>query len=277
MKKITVGGGGVAEAIIGGSTLVLVAGPCVVESRDICFEVAEYLKKLTDRLGIGYVFKASFDKANRTSGSSFRGLGIQRGLAVIQDVRREFSVPVISDVHLPEQAPICAEVLDILQIPAFLARQTDLLEAAAKTGKCVQVKKAQFMAPADMKHVIGKITAQNNDKIVLVERGSSFGYHCLICDMTAIAQMQELGYPVLIDATHATQQPSGLNGVSGGCAQMAKILARAGVAAGADGMFLETHPDPSKALSDAACMLPLDQLEPLLTMCRDIYHRVREA
>ena len=276
VSKVTLGDAKVASVTVGScERLVLVAGPCVIENRDICFRVAEHLKRLTSELRIALVFKASFDKANRTSGSSFRGLGIQRGLDVLDQVRREFSVPVVSDVHLPEQAAICAEVLDVLQIPAFLARQTDLVEAVAKTQNCVQVKKAQFMAPWDMKSVIDKIKAQGNDRIILVERGSSFGYNRLICDMTAIEQMRRLGYPVLIDATHATQQPGGLGDVSGGSAEMAKVLARAGVAAGADGVFIETHPNPAEALSDAACMIRLDELAPVLAACRDIYDCVR--
>jgi 2-dehydro-3-deoxyphosphooctonate aldolase (KDO 8-P synthase) len=248
----------------------------VIESKDLCFQVAEYLKKLTGRLGLGYVFKASFDKANRTSGQSFRGPGLQEGLRVLEQVRREFSVPVVSDVHLPEQARMAAEVLDVLQIPAFLVRQTDLIEAAARTGKCVQVKKAQFMAPWDMKNVVGKITALGNEQIILVERGSCFGYNRLICDMTAVPQMQELGYPVVMDATHATQQPGGLGSASGGSAQMAEVLAGAATAAGADGLFIETHPEPDRALSDAATMISLEKLENLLACCRDIYHRVHE-
>jgi len=275
-KQYTIGTTGIDSVQIGGDAgLFLIAGPCVIESRELCFTIAEYLKKLTDKLGIGYIFKASFDKANRTSGDSFRGPGLQKGLRILQDVRAEFSVPVVSDIHLPEQAAICGEVLDVLQIPAFLSRQTDLLEAAAKTGKCIQVKKAQFAAPADMKNVITKITTTGNEKITLVERGSSFGYNRLVCDMTAIAQMQRFGYPVVIDATHSTQQPGGLGDRSGGNPEMAPILAKASIAAGADGLFIETHPNPDEGLSDAACMLPMDQMEKLLICCADIYRCVR--
>jgi len=185
-------------------------------------------------------------------------------------------VPVLSDIHLPEQAAPAAEVLDVLQIPAFLCRQTDLVVAAAKTGKCVQVKKAQFLAPWDMKNVIDKITAQHNEQIILVERGSSFGYNRLICDITSIPQMQQFGYPVVIDATHSTQQPGGLGQTSGGSPEWALVLAQAAMAAGADGLFIETHPKPSEALSDAATMVTLDRLETLLSTCQDIYSRVRE-
>jgi 2-dehydro-3-deoxyphosphooctonate aldolase (KDO 8-P synthase) len=271
-KMVTIGTSEVDKVVVGpGEGLFLVAGPCVIESKDLCFTVAEHLKKLTGKLKIGFVFKASFDKANRTSAESFRGPGIQEGLRILDQVRREFAVPVVSDIHLPEQASICAEVLDVLQIPAFLCRQTDLVEAAARCQKCVQVKKAQFMAPWDMKNVISKITDQGNQQIILVERGSSFGYNRLVCDMCAITQMQQLGYPVIIDATHSTQQPGGLGTSSGGSARLAHILARSAVAAGADGMFIETHPDPKKALSDGACMVPLDQLEGLLSCCREIY------
>ena len=276
METLQIGTPDVTTITIGPNAgLFLIAGPCVIESRDLCFRIAEQLKTLTTRLGIGYVFKASFDKANRTSGSSFRGPGIQEGLRILQDIRREFALPVVSDIHLPDQAKIAAEVLDIIQLPAFLIRQTDLVEAAARTGKCVQVKKAQFLAPWDMKNVIDKITALGNNKITLVERGTCFGYNRLICDMFAIQQLQQLGYPTIMDATHATQQPGGLGNASGGSAELAHVLARAAVAAGADGLFIETHPDPKAALSDAPSMIPLDKLEPLLTQCRDIYQLIR--
>lgn len=277
MKTILIGDDKVTRVRIGdGRGLVLTAGPCVIEDKDLCFRIAEYLKSLTEKLDIGFVFKASFDKANRTSVASFRGPGLEEGLRILAEVRREFSVPVLSDIHQPAQAAAAAEVLDILQIPAFLCRQTDLVAAAAKTGKCVQVKKAQFLAPWDMGNVIGKITAQQNEKVILVERGSSFGYNRLICDVTSIPQMQQFGYPVVIDATHSTQQPGGLGGTSGGSPEWAPVLARSAIAAGADGLFIETHPKPSKALCDAASMLPLDRLERLLSICQDIFIRVRK-
>lgn len=277
MKTISIGDDKVTRVRIGdGTGLVLTAGPCVIEDKDLCFRIAEYLKSLTEKLDIGFVFKASFDKANRTSVASFRGPGLEEGLRILAEVRREFSVPVLSDIHQPEQAAPAAEVLDILQIPAFLCRQTDLVVAAAKTGKCVQVKKAQFLAPWDMENVIDKITAQQNEKVILVERGSSFGYNRLICDVTSIPQMQQFGYPVVIDATHSTQQPGGLGGTSGGSPEWAPVIARSAIAAGADGLFIETHPKPSEALSDAASMLPLDRLERLLSICQDIFIRVRK-
>ncbi len=275
MKTITVGDSAVQSVTIADpARLTLIAGPCVIESKDLCFQIAEFMQKMTDKLQIGYIFKASFDKANRTSLSSFRGPGLQEGLKILQQVRREFALPVLSDIHLPQQAAPAGEVLDMIQIPAFLARQTDLLVAAAATGKCVQVKKAQFMAPWDMKNVVEKITAAGNDRITLVERGTSFGYNQLICDMTSFTYMKKLGFPAIMDATHSTQKPSGMGGFSGGSPDLAPILARAAIAAGADGLFLETHPHPDKALSDAACMLPLHQMEPLLAACRDIYLRL---
>ena len=276
MKTIHIGSAPITPVAIGpGAPLALIAGPCVIESRDLCLRIAERLVAITRKLHIGYIFKASFDKANRTSLSSFRGPGLEAGLAVLAQVKQQFGVPVCCDIHLPEQAVPAAEVLDILQIPAFLARQTDLVTAAARTGKPVQVKKPQFLAPWDMKNVVTKITESGNEQITLVERGTTFGYNRLITDMTAIAQMQALGYPVLMDATHATQQPGGLGTASGGSPEYAGLLARAAIAAGADGLFLETHPDPPRALSDAASMLDLADIEPLLTLCRDFYQRLR--
>ncbi len=289
VKTIKIGGNGVPEINIGptkttndtgtsgsidnlGSPLVLMAGPCVIESRDICLQIGEKVKTITQKLGINYIFKASFDKANRSSVSSFRGPGLQEGLRILEQIRSQLELPVITDIHLPSQASPVAQVADIIQIPAFLSRQTDLLVAAGQTGKCVQVKKAQFMAPWDMKNVIGKIESTGNQKITLVERGSSFGYNRLICDMCSIPTMQQLGYPAIMDATHATQTPGGLGNASGGAPEMAGILAKAAIAAGANGLFIETHPEPSRALSDAACMLPLTELPKLLTTCRDIYN-----
>ncbi len=276
MKFFEIGNAQVQSVRIGDNRgLVLFAGPCVIENDPICREIARFLLDLTQKIGIGYVFKASFDKANRSSISGFRGPGLEKGLEILASIRKEFSVPVVTDIHLPEQAKPAAEAVDMLQIPAFLCRQTDLLAAAAKTGKPVQVKKAQFMAPWDMKNVIGKITESGNSKITLVERGSSFGYNRLVCDMTGIPLMQQLGYPVVMDATHSTQQPSGLGSSSGGSPELAAVLARAAIAAGADGLFIETHPSPKTALSDAACMMPLAELEPLLRCAKDLYQRIR--
>ena len=198
MKSVKIGSADVRQVTIGRDQLVLMAGPCVIESRDLCFQIAETLQTACDKLGIGYVFKASFDKANRSSVDSFRGPGLDAGLKILAEVKNEFKLPVVSDIHLPAQAAPAAEVLDVLQIPAFLARQTDLVEAAAKTQKCVQIKKAQFMAPWDLKNVINKITHHGNENITLVERGVSFGYNRLVCDMIAIPEMQQLGYPAII-------------------------------------------------------------------------------
>ncbi len=276
MNTVTVGDKHVQQVKIGPAAgLVLFAGPCVIESRDLCCRIAENLKDLTNRLGIGYVFKASFDKANRSSSAAFRGPGIQEGLRTLDHIRTQFQLPVVTDIHLPEQASICAEVVDMLQIPAFLVRQTDLVQAAAKTQKPIQAKKAQFMAPWDMKNVVDKINEMGNHQITLVERGSSFGYNRLICDMAGIDQMRQLGCPAIMDATHSTQQPGGLGTASGGEPDLAPVLARAAIAAGADGLFIETHPNPAEGLSDAACMLPLNQMEKLLVTCQEIYRIVK--
>ncbi len=275
MANIMQIGSGNTELTLGGDKLILMAGPCVIESRDLCMSIAENVKGICEKLGIGYVFKASFDKANRTSVSSFRGPGLQEGLKILEEVRQQFTVPVVTDIHESYQAAACGEVVDIIQIPAFLCRQTDLLVAAAKTGKAVQVKKAQFLAPWDMKNVIEKLKSQGCENYSLVERGSSFGYNRLVCDMTSLPQMQELGCPVVMDATHSTQQPGGLGAASGGSPKMASVLAKASIASGADGLFIETHPEPAKALSDAACMMPLAELENNMALCREIWDIVR--
>ena len=256
-----------------GEPLALVAGPCVIESREICLRIAESVKGLSVHLGIPYIFKASYDKANRTSLKSFRGPGIEEGLRILEEVRRQFDVPVLSDVHLPDECSRAAEVLDVLQIPAFLSRQTDLVTKAAATGTPLNIKKAQFMAPEDMAHVCAKARAAGNERIILTERGTSFGYHRLVNDMRAIARMQALGCPVLFDGTHSTQEPGGQGDRSGGERAMAIPLSLAAVAAGADGLFLEVHPAPEKALSDAATMLPVSELEDLLRKAT----RIREV
>ena len=244
--------------------LALISGPCVIESREMCLRIAESALSICRKLGVPYVFKASYDKANRTSINSFRGPGRDAGLRILEGVRDAFNVPVISDVHWPEDCAPAGEVLDAIQIPAFLARQTDLLVAAARTGKPVNVKKAQFMAPQDMGNVCGKLRESGNDRIILTERGSSFGYHNLVADMRSIPLMQAFGCPVVFDATHSVQRPAGQGDRSGGDRELAGPLALAAVAAGADGLFIETHPEPEKGLSDAATMLPLSQLERLL-------------
>ena len=254
--------------------LFLMAGPCVIESEDGCLGIAERLAEISERTGVRTIFKASFDKANRSSFSSFRGPGLQKGMRILAKVRAESGLPVMTDIHEPAQAVEAARTVDCLQVPAFLCRQTDLLCACAGTGKPVSVKKGQFLSPAEMGNVIEKIRACQNDKVILTERGTFFGYNRLVNDMTGIAVMQQFGCPVVFDATHSTQQPGGLGVASGGRREMAPLLARAAVAAGANGLFLEVHPEPDKALSDAASMLPLDWLEDLVRACKGIFEIV---
>lgn len=244
--------------------IMLIAGPCAIESRDHAMDMAGALKAICDRLGIGFVYKSSFDKANRTSLSSARGLGIDQGLAVLKSVRDELGVPVLTDVHLPEHCAEAAEAVDVLQIPAFLCRQTDLLVAAAATGKVVNVKKGQFLAPWDMEHVASKVVMAGNTNLLLTERGTSFGYNTLVTDMRALPQLAATGFPVIFDATHSVQQPGGLGGASGGQREFVPVLARAAVAVGVAGLFIETHQDPENAPSDGPNMLRLDAMETLL-------------
>ncbi|HEX4123553.1 MAG TPA: 3-deoxy-8-phosphooctulonate synthase [Tepidisphaeraceae bacterium] len=246
------------------SPLFLIAGPCVIESAEVCLAVARHVKDVCARLGITYIFKASFDKANRSSNSSFRGPGLEDGLVVLKRVKDELGLPVLSDIHETQQAAEAATVLDILQVPAFLARQTDLLIACARAGKAVNVKKGQFMAPAEMANAVEKIRAAGNDRILLTERGTFFGYNRLVNDFTALPILKSFGCPVIFDITHSTQQPAGLGNQSGGNPHYSPLLARAAVAAGVDGLFLECHPDPQNAKSDSATMLGLDSVEPLL-------------
>lgn len=245
--------------------LALLAGPCVIESASLVDETAARLKDLTARLGVSLIFKASFDKANRSSLSSFRGPGFEAGLKILADIKAKYGLPVVSDIHETWQASPAADVLDVLQIPAFLARQTDLLVAAAKTGKPVNVKKGQFMAPEDMAQTINKMTAQENFAgLILTERGASFGYHNLVVDMRSLPTLRSLGWPVIFDATHSVQLPAASGQCSGGDRRFIPTLARAAVAAGVDGLFMETHPDPDKALCDGPNQWPLDQMEGLL-------------
>jgi 2-dehydro-3-deoxyphosphooctonate aldolase (KDO 8-P synthase) len=251
--------------------LFFMAGPCVIESEKGCLQIAERLVQISEATGAGIIFKASFDKANRSSISSYRGPGLAKGMKILAKVRAKTGLPVMTDVHEPAQAVEAAETVDCLQIPAFLCRQTDLLCACAKTGRPISVKKGQFLSPAEMGNVVDKIRACKNDKVILTERGTFFGYNRLVNDMTGIAVMQQFGCPVVFDATHSTQQPGGLGSASGGRREMAPLLARAAVAAGANGLFLEVHPEPDKALSDAASMLPLDWLEDLVRVCRAIF------
>jgi 2-dehydro-3-deoxyphosphooctonate aldolase (KDO 8-P synthase) len=261
----------VNDVVIGGDApLAVIAGPCVIESRDLCLRVATETQAICERLGLGYVFKASFDKANRSALGNFRGPGLEEGLCILADVRREVGVPVLTDVHEVAQVEPTAEVVDILQIPAFLCRQTDLLVAAARTGRCVNVKKGQFLAPWDMKNVVEKITGSGNEQVILTERGSSFGYNTLVVDMRGLAIQRSLGVPVIFDATHSVQEPGGLGSASGGKRHFVPTLTRAAVAAGVDGLFLEIHPDPDQGLCDGPNMWPLGRLEELLTQARDL-------
>ncbi len=252
--------------------LLLIAGPCVIESHDLCLAIADRVSKIAERLGIQYVFKASFDKANRSSGSSFRGPGLHDGLIVLKDVKEKFGLPVLSDIHEPAQAAPAAEVLDILQVPAFMARQTDLLLACAHTGRAINVKKGQFMAPQEMGNAVDKIRAAGNDNVMLTERGTFFGYNRLVNDFTGLAVMKSFNVPVIFDVTHSTQQPAGQGTHSGGSPQYSPLLARAAIATGCvDGLFIECHPNPRDAKSDPATMLPLDDVEPLLKQCVELY------
>jgi 2-dehydro-3-deoxyphosphooctonate aldolase (KDO 8-P synthase) len=258
---------GIQDIVIGNrSPLVLFAGPCVVENRTMVLRTAEIIRDTAARHGIPVVFKSSYKKANRTSASSFSGLGTQEALRVLADVRHEVGIPVLTDIHSEHEAEEAAEVVDVLQIPAFLCRQTELLQAAGRTGKVVNIKKGQFVAPEDMKHAAAKVEDTGNSAILLTERGTTFGYHNLVVDMRSLAIMGETGYPVILDATHSVQLPggSGRSAVSGGQPEFIFPIARAGVGVGIDGLFVEVHPDPPRALSDAASQLPLDLLDTLL-------------
>ncbi|PCJ97248.1 MAG: 3-deoxy-8-phosphooctulonate synthase [Zetaproteobacteria bacterium] len=244
--------------------LTIIAGPCQIESKDHAFEMCEALKQLTQSMGLQFIFKSSYDKANRTSISGVRGVGIDKGLQILSDIREHFGVPVITDVHTEEQCTRAGEVVDVLQIPAFLCRQTDLLIAAANTGKAINIKKGQFLAPWDMKNVAQKVADSGNDNIMLCERGASFGYNTLVSDMRSLPIMKETGYPVIFDATHSVQQPGGLGGSSGGDRTMVPVLARAAVAIGVAGIFIETHQDPDNAPSDGPNMITLSEMPALL-------------
>jgi 2-dehydro-3-deoxyphosphooctonate aldolase (KDO 8-P synthase) len=250
---------------IGNGALLLIAGPCVIESAQHALGLAHALRDIAARAGVPYVFKASYDKANRTSSGSFRGPGLRDGLAILRRIKDEAGVPVLTDIHEPAQADAAADVADILQIPAFLCRQTDLLVAAARTGRIVNIKKGQFLAPSDVKHAIGKVTAAGNERILVTERGASFGYNNLVVDMRAFPIMRRFGYPVIYDVTHSLQLPGAGDGVTAGQAEFIEPMASAGVAAGVDGVFMEVHERPETAKSDAQNALRLDLLEPLLS------------
>lgn len=259
-----------------GRPLLWICGPCVIESHDLTLSIADTLRQLADRLGLPLVFKASFDKANRSSGKSFRGPGLHEGLKTLDTVKRATGLPVTTDIHECHQAAPAGEVCDILQVPAFLARQTDLLEACGKTGKVVNVKKGQFMAPWDMKNVVAKLSEFGNRNVLLTERGSTFGYGMLVSDMRAVPWMQETGAPVIFDATHSVQRPGGLGDRTGGDRNMVPLLARCAVAAGCDGVFMETHPRPDEAKSDGPNMVPLHELPNVIETCLRIRRALTE-
>jgi 2-dehydro-3-deoxyphosphooctonate aldolase (KDO 8-P synthase) len=252
------------KSILRESHLLLIAGPCVIENEPLCRQIAASMQKTCRKLRVTYIFKASFDKANRSSGKTFRGPGLKEGLNVLARVRRDFGLPVLTDVHTEEQVQGAAEAVDILQIPAFLCRQTDLITAAVRTGKIVNLKKGQFLSPEEMGQVVAKATGAGGRKILVTERGTTFGYHNLVADMRSIPIMQQFGFPVIFDATHSVQLPGAGGDRSGGQRHLAPVLARCAVAAGAQGLFFETHPDPDHALSDGPNMIPLRQMPSLL-------------
>lgn len=255
---------------------VLIAGPCVIEDEESPLLIAHKIYETTQRLGIPFIFKASYRKANRSSVNSFTGIGNEKALNVIKAIGDELNIPTITDIHEPEEAAMAAEYVDILQIPAFLCRQTDLLEAAAKTGKIINVKKGQFLSGEAMQFVVEKLRHFGNEKIMLTERGNMYGYGDLVVDYRNIATMKKLGVPVILDATHSLQQPNQPSGVTGGKPELISLIAKAGIAAGADGVFIETHPNPAEAKSDGANMLPLNELEPLLIQLKKLYEAVKK-
>ena len=250
--------------------LTLIAGPCVIESKELVFEVAGALSEICKKLKINLVFKSSYDKANRTSNSGYRGLGLSAGLEILSDVKKEFKIAMLTDIHESHEAKEASEVVDVLQIPAYLCRQTELLKSAALTGKAVNVKKGQFLAPWDMSNVVNKLRDFGAKNIIVTERGSSFGYNALVVDYRSLPQMREFGCPIVFDVTHSVQQPGGLGSSSGGQREFAAALARAAVAVGVDGLFMEVHPDPDKALSDGPNMIPLHRVEKLLSQLLEI-------
>jgi 2-dehydro-3-deoxyphosphooctonate aldolase (KDO 8-P synthase) len=255
----------------------LLSGPCVIESESLVMQIAEHMKTITDKLGIPYVFKASYDKANRSSGDSFRGPGLEKGLKILQKIKTELELPIVTDVHENTPMDEVADVADILQTPAFLCRQTDFMQRVARAGKPVNIKKGQFLAPWDMRHVVNKVRAAGNEQVMVCERGVSFGYNNLVVDMRSLAIMRQTGAPVVFDATHSVQQPGGLGDRTGGSRESIPVLARAGVAAGVSGLFMETHPDPDNAMSDGPNSMPLAMMEPLLTQLVQLDRVVKES
>lgn len=273
MRQISVGAVTIGEE----SSLAVIAGPCVIEDAEECLGIASHLKSLTERLGTPFIFKASYDKANRTSSKSYRGPGLEKGLEILSSIRDKLSIPVLTDVHCRHDVEAVVRAVDVVQIPAFLCRQTDLIQAVAQSATVVNVKKGQFLSPWEIKNVIEKIEAAGNENILITERGTSFGYNCLVSDMRAIPLMQSYGYPVIFDATHSVQRPGGLGDASGGDREFVACLALAAAAAGCDGLFLEVHPQPERALSDASSMLPLEALPELLEKAQAIRRIVRSG
>jgi 2-dehydro-3-deoxyphosphooctonate aldolase (KDO 8-P synthase) len=261
----------------GSGNFFLMAGPCAIESEKLCMEIAEHIIQLSDKYKIPYIFKASYRKANRSRSDSFTGIGDETGMKILQKVRKTFNVPVVTDIHSPEEARIAADHdVDVLQIPAFLSRQTDIVVAAAQTGKVVNIKKGQFLAPESMKFAVDKVRGQGNNNVMLTERGSQFGYYDLIVDFRGIKEMQQTGAPVVLDITHSLQQPNQSSGITGGKPALIETMARAGIAVGVDGLFIETHPNPKEALSDGANMLPLAQLDGLLSRLILLHEAVKK-
>jgi 2-dehydro-3-deoxyphosphooctonate aldolase (KDO 8-P synthase) len=266
----------VGNVELGGGELFLIAGPCVVESEAHAMKMAEAISRTAIRLGVPYIFKASYDKANRTSATAHRGPGVEEGLRVLGRIRSDFGLPVLTDVHETAQVAAAAEVADVLQIPAFLCRQTDLIVEAARTGRAVNIKKGQFLAPHDMKNAVAKVTSQANQRVIITERGTSFGYNNLVVDFRGLPVMRSFGYPVVYDITHSLQRPGGLGTATGGDAELIEYMARAGVACGVDGVFMEVHDNPAAALSDGPNSLPLERLAPLLETLKAIHALVKD-
>lgn len=273
-RKIKISSYGKAFDLYNTKNLFLISGPCVVENEKLTLDIARRISNIAQNLNLPFIFKASYKKANRTSGDSFRSIGVQRSLEILAMVREKINVPVLTDVHSEIEAEIAAEYADVLQIPAFLSRQTDLLEAAGETGKIINIKKGQFLSPEDMRYQIKKVESTGNKKILITERGTSFGYHNLVVDMRSLSIMKSFNYPVIFDATHSLQMPSKEKGISGGSPELIFPVARAAVAAGINGVFIETHPNPAKALSDSKSMLPLSKLENLLKQLVSVHKLV---
>lgn len=275
-KKIEINFNGITVNLWNSPSLFLISGPCVIENEKLTVSIAKKIKEICTKMQIPFIFKASYKKANRTKGDSFRSIGVQASLEILANIREKLKIPVLTDIHSELEATIAADYVDILQIPAFLSRQTELLEAAGETGRIINIKKGQFLSPEDMKYQIKKIESTGNKKIIITERGTSFGYHNLVVDMRSLLIMKKLNYPVVFDATHSLQTPSSVNGISGGSPEMIIPMARSAAAAGINGIFIETHPNPAKALSDSNSMLPLSKLERLLKQIKEIHNIVQK-